>query len=678
LRDVASKLIKPRTTQPIDEVIDKLVAALDNPPVIDRRIRELPTASRKLLALIGLSRQPRWRVDHLLTLCAMIGHAEGFTPVLAMFESGLLYPETTYSIPDFTSWLGQVGSSEAMAFALPMVAARARGEALELPNLTNEDSPGPQQKSSHNSDGLDWPLRLAALWQQVHSGPVRITQSQAIFKRDLTRLETDDVINSPAADRVAALPDQAAFCLFWARAAGMLEKSADELRAEGFPQTWENSLADVLTDLFAALSRVEPWDPLKGCGISGDSLASFPTVSLMSVLLLTAAPAGVAVEPEAVAAWMWDHHPTWAATLNVEYHESRGTAWMESFFRGLLQPLQIVETIGTAVRLAPFGRYLLASGPEPAATPAFPQTLLVQPNAEVLAYRQGLTPSLISRLTRFARWKGVGPACTLELNAEQTYHGLESGLTLAQVVQTLNQHGMKPVPANVADLLQRWANKRERVTAFASAALVEFTTPADLDTALARGIVTLKLTDRIGMTADGKEPAYTSLRLIGNRDYEAKPLKCIAVADDGVTLTIDTAMADLLLEAEIGKLADPVTGDAPGLRRFRLNVESMRRAANLGFTLTELDSWFQERAGQTLSPAGRLFLLGASTPPAMASTRLIVEVKNAEIADGLMQWPTTNQLIEARLGPTALALPREAFDKFKEVLAEIGVRVEGE
>ena len=39
--------------------------------------------------------------------------------------------------------------------------------------------------------------------------------------------------------------------------------------------------------------------------------------------------------------------------------------------------------------------------------------------AEVLVYRQGLTPELIGSLSRFARWKGIGPACTLELNPEQ-------------------------------------------------------------------------------------------------------------------------------------------------------------------------------------------------------------------------------------------------------------------
>src|SRR5207237_6518844 len=171
------------------------------------------------------------------------------------------------------------------------------------------------------------------------------------------------------------------------------------------------------------------------------------------------------------------------------------------------------------------------------------------------------------------------PACTLELTAEQTYRGLESGLTLPMMLQALSRHSSRPVPPAVADLLQRWASKRERITIFASAVLVEFATPAELDAAVARGIVAVRLTDRIGMTADGGEPGLTQLRLIANRDYESKPQRCVSVGDDGVTLTVDAAAADLLLDAEVMRFAAPVPGEPQAPRRFRLTAELLRRAA---------------------------------------------------------------------------------------------------
>ena len=80
----------------------------------------------------------------------------------------------------------------------------------------------------------------------------------------------------------------------------------------------------------------------------------------------------------------------------------------------------------------------------------------------------------MSKLSRFADWKMVGPACTLGLSAEGVYRGLESGLTAADVVSVLQQHSGHPVPANVLDLVRRWAGKRERITVHTAATLLEF------------------------------------------------------------------------------------------------------------------------------------------------------------------------------------------------------------
>ncbi|HEY2910706.1 MAG TPA: hypothetical protein VGI99_10695, partial [Gemmataceae bacterium] len=239
--------------------------------------------------------------------------------------------------------------------------------------------------------------------------------------------------------------------------------------------------------------------------------------------------------------------------------------------------------------------------------------------------------------------------------------------------QTLARHSTRPVPPNVADLLQRWSNKRERITVYTSAVLVEFPTPADLEAAIGRGLVVVRVTDRIGMTAEGKEPALSQLRLIGNRDYEGKPQRCVSVADDGVTLTVDAAQADLLLEAEIGRYADLLPSDGPTVRRFRLSPISLRRAADLGLGITEIDAWFVERTGFPLSPSGRLFLLGKQLPPPAAARKLVVQFPTPEIADGVMQWPETRRLVAERLGPMAIAIDDTAFEPLQQVMTEVGV-----
>ncbi|HEY3788841.1 MAG TPA: hypothetical protein VGL71_08305, partial [Urbifossiella sp.] len=120
LRKVAGKLIRPRTNQPLEELLEKSVGTLGNPPVIDRRIKDLSAPARKLLALIGLSRRQRWKVGHLISLLASLGHAEGFAPVQEALESGLLFPELNAAgaaFEDFAAWLGQSGTLSAVVFA---------------------------------------------------------------------------------------------------------------------------------------------------------------------------------------------------------------------------------------------------------------------------------------------------------------------------------------------------------------------------------------------------------------------------------------------------------------------------------------------------------------------------------------------------------------------------------
>ena len=41
LRQVADKLCKPRNHWPVDELIDRCLSAVDNPAMVDRRLKEL-------------------------------------------------------------------------------------------------------------------------------------------------------------------------------------------------------------------------------------------------------------------------------------------------------------------------------------------------------------------------------------------------------------------------------------------------------------------------------------------------------------------------------------------------------------------------------------------------------------------------------------------------------------
>src|SRR5262245_13233425 len=80
LRQVAAKLVKPRSQWPSPELIDRSLAILENTPVIDRRLKELEPIQRQLLALIGNSRQPLWNLGSLVELAIALGQPDGLSP----------------------------------------------------------------------------------------------------------------------------------------------------------------------------------------------------------------------------------------------------------------------------------------------------------------------------------------------------------------------------------------------------------------------------------------------------------------------------------------------------------------------------------------------------------------------------------------------------------------------
>jgi hypothetical protein len=680
LRQVAARLVRTRNQWPVEELIERAAATVVNAAVIDRRLQELDPAARQLLALIARSRQPRWRLGNLVELAIALGRREEpVQPILALFEGGLLYPEpaalgSASRLKSFEQVLGLAAGGGLAVFAHPAVAARAIGVELDLPELPAK----PQAAGAvREADGLEWPLRLSALWQLVAAGPLRRTQGGAFFKRDLDRLRTDPVLNSPPTDSPAELPDPALLTVALAEAEGIIRDSDGELGAGPLPASWDEGLSRALEAVYAGLFRMESWDPLDGFRMAVEGVGNpFPSAYLLTLALLGRQPPDAFVSPDDLEAWLREQHPYWA---QEDARPSRYRSWVGTFVLGLLYPLRVVEAAkdeagAWAVRLSAMGRWLLGLGEEPSGPPPFPQTLLVQPNLEILAYRQGLTPALVAKLARFAAWKGLGAACLLQLGPDTVYRALEGGLTFETIQQTLEKHGTRATPATVIDSLRTWANKRDRITVYPSAALLEFGSAEELNEALARGVPAVRLGDRLALVAHEEEIEYKHFRLTGTRDYALPPEKCVTVEPDGVTLTIDLSRSDLLLETELPRFAVPLERPlANGRRQYRLTPASLTAARESGLGVPQLETWFAQRAGGPLSPAARLLLAGAQAPSPQVKRHLVLHVASAELADGLTQWPETRELIDERLGPTALAVAEQNAGRLRDTLRRLGM-----
>src|SRR5207248_6941635 len=132
---------------------------------------------------------------------------------------------------------------------------------------------------------------------------------------------------------------------------------------------------------------------------------------------------------------------------------------------------------------------------------------------EIVVYRQGLTPALIGELSDIAIWKSFGAACTLELNATSVYRALESQKSFESIRQLLERHSTRALPQAVIESLRTWAEKRERLSIYTSAALFEFNKPDELEQALARGAPGIRISDRLLAVANENDVDYRLFRL---------------------------------------------------------------------------------------------------------------------------------------------------------------------
>jgi hypothetical protein len=682
LRQVAHKLCKPRNQWPVEEIIERVVAALNNAAMVDRRLKEVPAACRQILCVIGHSRQTRWPLGSLVEILVALGVPDGLAPLVTLLESGLLLPElfpfgsnpddekisARSKLKNFDTWLGR-SDPMPMLLGSPTVTRRVLTEPLDIECPTTTANEG----AIHEADGLDWPLRMAVLWQQVLDAPLRRTQQGDYFKRDYDRLNADPLLSSAPTDVLTPVADPGFFGAALALAAGLLREAQSELSASDWSAAWKSPLPPLLVGLWTSLSRITSWNPVVGHAPAQGAGNPYPSAYMLAMLLLTRLPENAWATPQSIEDWVAARHPYWLGKQT----DSVGIA---KFLLGIAYSLRLLQATkgdaGWVIRLSPLGRWVMGLNEHMPALPSFKQTLLVQPNLEMLAYRQGLTPELIASLSKIATWKGLGPACTLQLEPHSVYRALEMGESLTSIMHLLEGHGIKALPSAVLDSLKTWSNKRERISIYAAGAIFEFATPAEMNEAITRGLPAVRLTDRLAIVANESQIEYKNFRLTGTRDYTLPPERCVEAEADGVTLSVDLSRSDLLLETEVQRFAEPIErAGTPGRRFYRITPTSILTARQQGASLALLERWFVQRTGLPISAAAQLLMTGPDTAAVELRRQLVLRVGNEHLADGLQQWPGTRDLIVARLGPTTLVVEDAAVPALTERLKELGVKM---
>ena len=309
---VAAQLFKPRNQWPVEELIERCLATRPTPPSSTAASRTW-SRRRRLLALIGHSRQPRWQLGNLVVLVMALGHTDGLQPILALFEAGLLFPDLPADRSD----------SGVRAVAGP--GRRHRSEGLRPSRHHGPRAgrgpgparPGVRGKQLHpattvqEADGLEWPLRLAALWQLVAAGPLRRTQQGGFFKRDLDRLGPGPALAGRRPKRWRRCPTRPC-----CRGAGQSWKRRITARARcasaGSTRRLGRGAPPSLASLWAALPRLESWNAQNGSGRSANGRGNpYPSAYLARPAAAGAARPERWADPGALERWLLEDHPYW-------------------------------------------------------------------------------------------------------------------------------------------------------------------------------------------------------------------------------------------------------------------------------------------------------------------------------------------------------------------------------
>jgi hypothetical protein len=701
---VVENLLRDRSKLTPKQSLERVASAIENVPLIDRRLRQLAPEALTLLTLFHVGRRWRWRLPHVLELACIAGSSDSLDLILSLCEGGLLFVETKddqQALERFENWVPKaLWSDTDFVLVPPRVAERAAGISPSL-GLVAKTEPEGNLHVFPEADGLELPLRLAVLWQKARFDPPRIKMDGGFFKKDHQRFEEDTLLNGPGPADLTNSPPGWKWYLLWGMATGLMKYDIDdvELRVAPFPDLLLDDLPSVVGKLWSCGCEVES-------RISDSYLNPAPLellwpmsagIGLLTALAQLEAEKWCSLDD--LAAWLVCRHPRWKPKQAESDDEAASSIpsslsdWLRAFLLSFAFPMRLIEAARDAaemwfVRLTALGRGVLGLGPLPP-LPQYPQTLLVQPNLEIIAYRQGLTPELIGQLSRFCVWKNLGAACTLQLTPDSVYRGLETGLTHDEILRLLQQHAVRELPAAVVQALKTWADKRERVTVYAAATLLEFASADDLQAALARGLPAVVLTDRLALVEREDDLDYRHFRLMATRDYGLPPDQCVSVADDGVTLSVDMARADLLLETELQRFAEPMpsasspvfgprSGGETNRRTYRLTPASLRKAREEGLTAPMIDDWFRRRTGDEAPAAVKLLLNGHAESPLRISRLLVLQTPSPLVADGLMQWPESRKLIQERLGPTALAVEQAHLPALLDLLRSVGITTEAD
>lgn len=688
LESTAARATRFTRSKRSGDAVEQIVRTLRNEKAVSKMIADLSRPQQATLSILRRACRIPMRWDHAVRILSCLGIESPYPVLQELLSAGLLWmqkpasqePLVRYEVPD--------GLPPEL---LPTISLSAPlfEQTLSLPETK---CPLPSSKATgawRSADGWEWPIRLAVLWQASWLAPIKRTQQRQLFKKDRERLTGSGILSAETLDSLAKIPEAGLLVYHLAQDQGWLNPSEDEQSPQApLWQVWPDELVDVLVQCGRGLVTADVWNELGPDAPVGSFATDMASARFLCLYWLGQVESTHGVLVEEIAANLERVHPAWGggaeAPATLRNGRDRGRlcrTWTRAFLLGAAYQCGLIEAADAdredaKVRLSSIGRRLLDLPATISAAERHPQTLLVQPNHQIVVFRQGLSIDLLTHLVLFAEPRSAGAALTFELTPASVYHGLEAGLSTSRMLEILTRGGGRAIPAGVQQSIETWSQKRERLTIYEDVSLFEFSTPSDMADAIAKGLEGEAVSDRI-LLVEQPDGAFKNLRITASRDYRLPPQPCVEACPDGVTLRVDLEKSDLMLESELLRFAEALDfSDRDGRTLFRVTRESLESAFDLGWRIESVEQWFRQRTGSDPPASVRLLLRALSGLKLEARPMLVLSAESPLVADGLLQHPRTSELIARRIGPSALVVEERNLRELVTALGELGIDVE--
>jgi hypothetical protein len=296
---------------------------------------------------------------------------------------------------------------------------------------------------------------------------------------------------------------------------------------------------------------------------------------------------------------------------------------------------------------------------------------VIQPNFDIVAYLEQAdapTAGLLGRIAESGSARS-GSIQTFRLTQTSVYGAEESGLSHAQIVEFLQQHSQRVLPANVVRSLSDWSGKRESLSLRAGITVLGFPTKAERDGYL----------ERHGGTACGERfvlgpaPANGLVRVPGSlvSDHLLNG-RCTIELDEQGQINV-TQPLDIVQMSRLRRIARAPSAASKG---WRLTGDSMRQAAASGLKPGVVHRWLEDHLARPAPPliatAIDAWLKVGSRRPLELADAILLHVPDQEQANAIATSARLRAFLLGRAGPGWLVVNKKARKQLAAVLEELG------